>query len=112
MAVFPPFVSLGVAKGNYTLRDWLNVELFELHRFPTNTIQLPSGLHWDIGGIWREILNGLLLVAGWASVAQPLEGQAIWDLVADYLRAKKTVRVSDLNVPILKGVEGNPGLEM
>jgi polar amino acid transport system substrate-binding protein len=26
------FCSLGVAKGNSTLRDWLNVELFELHR--------------------------------------------------------------------------------
>jgi len=26
------FCCLGVAKGNYTLRDWLNVELFELHR--------------------------------------------------------------------------------
>ena len=29
------FCSLGVAKGNYTLRDWLNVELFELHRSGT-----------------------------------------------------------------------------
>lgn len=26
------FCCLGIAKGNYTLRDWLNVELFELHR--------------------------------------------------------------------------------
>jgi polar amino acid transport system substrate-binding protein len=26
------FCCLGLAKGNYTLRDWLNVELFELHR--------------------------------------------------------------------------------
>ena len=26
------YCSLGVAKGNYTLRDWLNVALFELHR--------------------------------------------------------------------------------
>ena len=26
------FCCLGVAKGNYSLRDWLNVELFELHR--------------------------------------------------------------------------------
>ncbi len=29
------FCCLGVAKGNYTLRDWLNVELFELHRSGT-----------------------------------------------------------------------------
>ena len=26
------YCALGVAKGNYTLRDWLNVALFELHR--------------------------------------------------------------------------------
>ena len=26
------YCSLGVAKGNYSLRDWLNVALFELHR--------------------------------------------------------------------------------
>lgn len=26
------YCSLGVAKGNYTFRDWLNVALFELHR--------------------------------------------------------------------------------
>ena len=26
------FCCLGVAKGNYSLRDWLNVQLFELHR--------------------------------------------------------------------------------
>ncbi len=42
-------------------------ELHEAHRFPTSSIQLPSGLHWDIGGIWREVVHGLLLVAGWAT---------------------------------------------
>ncbi len=26
------YCSLGIAKGNYTLRDWLNVALYELHR--------------------------------------------------------------------------------
>lgn len=50
-------------------------------------------------------------VAGWASVAQPLEGKPIWDVVAEYLRDKKTVAVKDLNVPKLKNVEGNPGYE-
>ena len=50
-------------------------------------------------------------VAGWASVAQPLEGKPIWDVVAEYLRDKKTVAVKDVNVPKLKNVEGNPGYE-
>ncbi len=49
-------------------------------------------------------------VAGWASVAQPLEGRPIWDVVAEYLRAQDTVHVSDLNQPLLKGVAGNPGV--
>jgi len=49
-------------------------------------------------------------VAGWASVARPLEGKPVWEVVSEYLRAKKVVRISELNVPRLKGVEGNPGV--
>ena len=48
-------------------------------------------------------------VAGWASVAQPLEGKPVWDVVAEYLRDQKTVTVTDLNEPVIKGVSGNPG---
>ncbi|MGD8741928.1 MAG: thiosulfohydrolase SoxB [Granulosicoccaceae bacterium] len=49
-------------------------------------------------------------VAGWASVAKPLEGTPIWDVVAEYLRDKKTIRKIDLNVPKIKNVAGNPGI--
>jgi sulfur-oxidizing protein SoxB len=49
-------------------------------------------------------------VAGWASVAQPLEGRPVWDVVAEYLRDKKTISKIELNEPVLKGVAGNPGL--
>ena len=49
-------------------------------------------------------------VAGWASVAQPLDGTPVWDAVADYLRDQKTVRVDELNTPKLLNVEGNQGL--
>ena len=41
-------------------------ELHEAHRFSTNIVTLPSGLHWDVTAIWREIITGLILVAGWA----------------------------------------------
>lgn len=41
-------------------------QLHESHRFVTHTVRLPSGLHWDVAGIWREILQGLMLTAGWA----------------------------------------------
>jgi len=48
-------------------------------------------------------------VAGWASV-QPIEpGTPIWDVVAGYLRAKKTVSIQRPYTPQLKGVSGNPG---
>ncbi len=48
-------------------------------------------------------------VAGWASV-QPIEpGKPIWDVVAEYLRAKKTIHVERPYTPRLKGISGNPG---
>ncbi len=49
-------------------------------------------------------------VAGWASVAQPLEGRPVWDVVAEYLRDKKTISNIALNEPLIKNVAGNPGL--
>ena len=48
-------------------------------------------------------------VAGWASVAQPLEGRPVWDVVAEYLRDKKTIEHINLNEPLIKGAKGNPG---
>ena len=51
------------------------------------------------------------LVAGWASVnEQPDNLEDIWDIVARYLREKKTVRIARVNTPTLKGVRGNPGI--
>ena len=49
-------------------------------------------------------------VAGWASVAQPLDGRPVWDVVSEYLRDKKTISNIALNEPLIKGVTGNPGL--
>jgi len=49
-------------------------------------------------------------VAGWASVnPQPDDLPEIWDVVAKYLRDKKTVSVKEVNDPKLEGVSGNPG---
>ncbi len=50
-------------------------------------------------------------VAGWASVARPLEGRPIWDVVAEYLRDQKFVRTGRPNVPKLLNVQDNPGYE-
>ncbi len=49
------------------------------------------------------------VVAGWASVAEPIDGTPVWDVVSDYLRLKKVVRVTnDANVRI-KLSNSNPG---
>lgn len=49
-------------------------------------------------------------VAGWASVQESVpENKQIWDVVADYLRDKRTISKVDLNTPKLKNVEGNQG---
>lgn len=49
-------------------------------------------------------------VAGWATVGSKSPGRPIWDVVADYLRDKKTVKIEKLNTPKLVGVKGNPGI--
>jgi sulfur-oxidizing protein SoxB len=49
-------------------------------------------------------------VAGWAPVAEGATGEPIWDLVAGYLRDKKTISPRKLNLPKLIGVEGNKGI--
>ena len=52
-------------------------------------------------------------VAGWAPVSEEAKaagGEPIWDVMARYLREQKVIRARGLNVPKLKGVEGNPGI--
>jgi S-sulfosulfanyl-L-cysteine sulfohydrolase len=48
-------------------------------------------------------------VAGWAPVAEGAKGDPAWDLIATYLRSRKSLAPPKLNVPKLVGVEGNPG---
>ncbi len=63
------------------------------------------------------MLNGKALdpnkkykVAGWAPVAEGVVGEPIYELVAGYLRNKKVITPTKLNMPKLIGVKGNPGL--
>ena len=49
-------------------------------------------------------------VAGWATVGSKSPGRPIWEVVADYLRDQKQVKIRKLNTPKLVGVEGNPGI--
>ena len=52
-------------------------------------------------------------VAGWAPVSEEARdagGEPVWDVVARYLRAQKTIKPQRLELPVLEGVAGNPGL--
>ena len=70
--------------------------------------------------ITRMELNGQPLeadktykVAGWAPVSEEARtagGEPIWDLVARYLRAQKTIAPRTLNLPVIEGMQGNPGI--
>jgi len=49
-------------------------------------------------------------VAGWAPVAEGVRGEPMWDVLADYLRARKFVKARRLNLPRLVSVKGNLGI--
>lgn len=54
------------------------------------------------------------VVAGWANVNDPgvqedAANTKIWDVVASYLQDKKHIEKVDLNAPMIKNVDGNPG---
>lgn len=52
-------------------------------------------------------------VAGWASVQEEVPAnKQIWEVVAEYLRSKKTIGKVEVNTPKLKNVDGNPGLAL
>jgi S-sulfosulfanyl-L-cysteine sulfohydrolase len=48
-------------------------------------------------------------VAGWASVAEGISGEPVWDVVARYLRERKTIAPVTLNLPRLVNVGRDPG---
>ena len=49
-------------------------------------------------------------VAGWAPVAEGAKGEPVWDVVAQWLRAQKSVAPRQLNTPRLIGVADDPGI--
>ncbi|MDM8557783.1 thiosulfohydrolase SoxB [Thiotrichales bacterium HSG14] len=49
-------------------------------------------------------------VAGWATVKNQSPGKPVWEIVADYLRDQKVVKLDKINTPKLLNVKGNPGI--
>ncbi len=54
-------VDLGASSGRVVAgevtQDGIGMRM--VHRFPNHPVALPDGLHWDVLGIFREILHGL-----------------------------------------------------
>ena len=65
-------------------------------------LRLSNGTPVSAGKTYR--------VAGWATVGAQSDGAPIWEVVAEYLRDRKSVRVDRLNTPVLKNVGSNAGL--
>ena len=55
-----------------------------------------DGMPMDAGKTYK--------VAGWAPVAAGVQGEPVWDVVARWLRAQKTVSSKAVNQPRLIGV--------
>ncbi len=57
--------------------------------------------------------NKTYKVAGWAPVAEGATGQPVWEVVAEYLRAKKVIKGVKLNTPKIVGMPKNdPGIAL
>lgn len=53
------------------------LDLREEHRFPNGPVELADGLHWNVVGLYREVLAGLRL-------AGPVDGLAVDSWAIDY----------------------------
>ncbi len=72
----------------------------------------PAGeriLSMSLGGKAIEA-DKVYKVAGWAPVAAGVEGAPVWEVVASYLRDKKTISGVVPNQPEVRGMDGNHGL--
>lgn len=51
-------------------------------------------------------------VAGWAPVAEGVQGPPIWEVMETYFKAHKVIAPRHLNQPKILGMDGNPGMAL
>lgn len=73
-------VDLGATSGRvmHARLDGERIELTEIHRFANEPVMLPGALHWDILGIWAEMLRGLRRYARGGGAPLAGIGVATW----------------------------------
>ncbi len=76
-------IDLGASSGRVIVGrvspDTLAID--EVHRFPNDPITLPDGLHWDVVGLYRSIVEGLRRAS---ATAPDLAGVAVDSWGVDY----------------------------
>jgi len=60
-------IDLGAESGRAIVGvlDACKLRLHEAHRFTHNPVGLPTGLHWDLTGLWHNIIQGLRQAIAW-----------------------------------------------
>src|SRR3954451_14542711 len=58
--------------------------LVEVHRFPNAVVTLASGLHWDVAGLFRELLAGLAAVPALLADGERVDAIGIDTWPVDY----------------------------
>ena len=61
-------IDLGAESGRVIVghHDGETLQLEPVHRFTHAPLRLPSGLHWNLTGIWSGILSGLRRAGDWS----------------------------------------------
>jgi rhamnulokinase len=61
-------IDLGAESGRAIVGclDGESLSLHEVHRFPNRMCRLPSGLHWDLTGLWSGVLEGIARALTWS----------------------------------------------
>lgn len=61
-------IDLGAESGRVIVghHDGTQLTLVPLHRFTHAPLSLPTGLHWNLTGLWSGILEGLQKAAHWS----------------------------------------------
>ena len=61
-------IDLGAESGRVIVghHDGVKLQLESLHRFGHTPLQFPTGLHWNLTGLWSGILEGLQKAAQWS----------------------------------------------
>lgn len=79
-------VDLGASSGRVMLArvGHDRLDLTEVHRFPNVPVRLPSGLHWDVLRLYRDVLDGLAHAARATADGETLASVGIDSWAIDY----------------------------